>query len=75
MVATALERDGAMPLALWMTILVLVLAVGALLWVIKVTLKIERRRPGFEEVPLTAEQKRKEAEASTVLMILMIAGL
>ena len=40
-----------------------------------VTLEMERRRPGYEEVPLNAEQKRKEAEASMIITIVMIAGL
>ena len=62
-----------MPLALWMTIAVL--AVGAVLWVIRVTLELDRRRPGYEEFPLSAEQKRKEADAGTIITIIMIAGL
>jgi len=62
-----------MPLDLWMTIAVL--AVGAVLWMIKVTQEMERRRPGYQEVPLSAEQKRKDAEASTIITMVMIAGL
>ena len=59
--------------ALWMTIAVL--AVGAVLWVIKIRLELDRQRPGYEEFPLSPEQKRKEADAGTIIMIVMIAGL